>query len=552
MIRQPGPVKVQTARAQSIIILVASLVIAAIVLLPVLTVFFLAATPTENIWAHLISTTLPRYFGNTVFLMLAVGICSLVIGTTTAWLVTIYRFPLRGFFQWALVFPLGIPAYVGAYALVDFLEYAGPLQTAMRSIFGWQLASDYYFPEIRSRGGAVFALTAALYPYVYLFARAGFREQSGAVFDVARTLGAGPVARFFKVGLPLIRPGIAAAGAIVMMETVSDFGVVDYFAVQTLTTGVFSIWLDGANVGGAAQIASLVLIMVLTLVAFEKNSRRRIRFYNPVRQNVGIAPIELKGRRGWMAMVVCLFPFAAGFVLPGGVMLWHSVKNPLAWLSGELTSSLANSLWTGAVAATVTTALALLMVYGARITRYSNAISTVLPVTTMGYAVPGAVLGLGVLIPLAGLDHILADAWLRITGHDPGLLLTGSGAGIVIAYVVRFFAIPQGASDSAFGRVAPSLPMAARTLGRTAGNTLRSLYLPLIKGSVLTSVVLVFVDCVKELPATLLLRPFNFNTLATRAYERASLENIGDAAPAALLVAVIGLCGVIVLIVARR
>ena len=518
--------------------------IALVVIVPILSVFWIALTPTDNIWPHLISTTLPRYLENTAVLMLMTGLLAATAGTVTAWMVTIYRFPLSRGLEWALLLPLSVPAYVGAYALVDFLEYAGPFQILLRELFGWQNAQDYWFPEIRSRGFASVVLAAALYPYVYLLARAAFREGTGDTLDVARALGAGPVARFFRVGLPLARPAIAAGTAIVLMETVSDFGTVEFFAVQTLTTGIFSVWLEGYNAGGAAQIASLVLILVLMLVGLEKAGRARLRFFRLSRQTRPIIKTDLTGARAWIATLLCALPFLVGFVLPTSVIASHALSDPAAWIDPALVRALLNSAFVGGVAALVTVLAALFMVYGVRMAS-RRVPQTLLPVTTLGYAAPGAVIGIGILIPLSYLDHGLADGIAWLTGYDPGLLLTGSAFAVILAYCVRFFAIAQGAVDAAMGRVSPSLPLAARSLGRGAGGVLREIYVPLIKGSVGTALLLVFVDCLKELPATLLLRPFNFDTLATRIYDQASLENIAEAAPPALLVMGVSLVAVL-------
>ncbi|MXQ06777.1 ABC transporter permease subunit [Alphaproteobacteria bacterium GH1-50] len=522
--------------------------IAALVLMPILSVLWIAANPVENIWPHLMSTTLPRYLSNTLVVMLSVGILSAVIGTVTAWFVVMYRFPGVRWLEWALLLPLAVPGYLGAYALVDFLDYAGPVQTALREAMGWQSAQDYAFPEIRSRGGAIFVLTASLYPYVYLLARVGFREQSGCAHEVARALGAGGMGRFFRVGLPLARPAVAAGAAIVMMETVNDYGTVDFFGVQTLTTGIFAVWLEARNAGGAAQIATVILAMILALVALEKISRRKVRFHRLSRQSRRLERVDLKGGRGWGATLLCLVPFLGGFVLPVAVLGHHALTRPDRWLAPGLADALWNTVLVGGAAAALTVMAALFMVYGVRLSG-RRLPRLLLPVTTIGYAAPGAVLAVGLLIPLAAFDNAVADAILAVTGWDPGLMLTGGAAVLVYAYAVRFFAIGQGAADAAMDRISPSLPMAARTLGQTPTGTLGRVYLPLIRGSVATALLLVFVDCVKELPATLLLRPFNFNTLATRAHEQASLEKIADAAPSAILI--IGVSLVAVALVAR-
>ena len=530
---------------------VGAALIAAVVLAPMLAVVWIAFHPTENIWPHLMATVLPRYFGNTLILMVGVGVVTAAVGTGAAWLVAMYRFPGSRWLDYALLFPLAIPAYVGAYALVDFLQYAGPVQTGLRGLMGWESARDYWFPQVRAHGPAIVVLSAALYPYVYLLARAAFREQSGCSYEVARALGAGPWGLFGRVGLPLARPAIATGVALALMETVADYGTVAHFGVQTLTTGVFSTWLNGNNAGGAAQIAGVMLTLILLLVALERISRRNARFHRPTRSSRPVEPVALAGWRGWVATGLCLIPFAIGFVLPVAVMLGHSLDNPEVWVAPGLLQALVNTLFVGGLAAVLTVGAALYLVYGVRMAGRGMA-RVVLPLTTLGYAAPGAVLAVGILIPLAALDNRVADAVLALTGFDPGLIMTGTAGAIILAYAVRFFGIAQGAADAAFGRISPSLPMAARSLGRTAGGALRSVYLPLMRGSVATALLVVFVDCVKELPATLLLRPFNFNTLATRVYELASLERLGEAAPAALVVMAVGLLAVALLARANR
>jgi iron(III) transport system permease protein len=527
-----------------------AVLIAGTVLLPIVAVIWLAFTPTENIWPHLLSTTLPRYLTNTFVLMMWVGALTAATGAGAAWLVVMYRFPGRGLLQWALLMPLAVPAYVGAYALVDFLEYAGPVQTLLRETFDWTSPRDYWFPAIRTRTAAILVLSASLYPYVYLLSRAAFREQSGAGYEVARALGVGPIGRFWRVGLPLARPAIAAGVAVVMMETVNDFGAVDYFGVQTLTTGIFSVWLQAGNLGGAAQIATSMLLLIVILVTLEKLSRRKSRFFGTARGLRPVTPVQLHGWQGLLAMIACLIPFLVGFVLPVGVLLTHAF-DARQWVAPGLSRALFHTLTVGGVAALLTVIGGVFMVYGVRLSGKRLPI-LLLPVTAIGYAAPGAVLGIGVLIPLAAFDNALADAILAITGTDPGLILTGSAAALILAYTVRFFAIAQGTADAAIGRISPSLPMAARSLGRTAGGTLRAVHIPLIRASVGSALLLVFVDCVKELPATLLLRPFNYDTLATRVYAKASLENISEAAPAALMITLVGLVAVSLLARANR
>lgn len=525
---------------------VAAVLVAGLVLMPVLSVVWLALNPTDNIWPHLLSSVMPRYFGNTAALAVGTGLLAAAMGTGAAWLVSMYDFPGRGVLQWLLLLPLAVPAYIGAYALADFLDYSGPVQIALRGWFGWETARDYWFPRIRSLEAAIVVLASALYPYVYLLTRAALHEQSGSAYEVARALGTGPWGLFARVGLPLARPAIVAGSAIAMMEAVADYGVVSYFGVQTLNTGIFTTWLERRNAGGAAQIACAMLAIIVLLSLWERFARRNARYHQSARQPRPIQRQRLRALPGVLATLACTLPFAMGFVLPVGVIATYALAYPQGWVSPGLVRAAWHTVSLGGIAAVLTVLMALIMVYGTRLS--GRALPRLLmPVTTIGYAAPGAVLAVGLLIPLAALDHRVADGWLAVTGTDPGLILTGTGTAIVLAYLVRFFAIGQGAIDAAFTRVPPSLPMAARSLGRDNAGVLRAVYLPMMRGSVGAALLLVFVDCVKELPATLLLRPFNFETLATRTHERASLEDLGNAAPAALLVMAVGLAAVALL-----
>ena len=525
--------------------------ISAFILLPIVSVIFLALFPTDNIWPHLIATTLPRYISTTVLLMISVGALAGIVGTLTAWFVVRYSFIGSSWLQWALLMPLAIPGYVGAYALVDLLEYAGPVQSALRGVFGWSSSQDYWFPEIRSFGAAVFVLSLALYPYVYLLTRVAFRDQASSVEEVARSLGATSSKRLFKINLPLARPAIAAGVAIVMMETVNDFGTVDYFAVQTLTTGIFSVWLQSSNVGGAAQLACVVLAMVILLVSLEKLSRRKMQFFNMSSKHNRVAKIKLSGSSNLLVFSCCFVPVLLGFALPLIVLAEHSMSNPKLFLDKALIDATRNTVFTGTVAAASTVFFSVFMVFGMGSIK-GRLPKITMPITTIGYAVPGAVLGVGILIPLAALDNGMADAIYYLTKIDIGLIFTGTSFAIILAYIVRFFAIGQGATEAALGRISPNLEHAARSLGKNKISILKKIYLPIIKGSLGSAMLLVFVDCVKELPATLLLRPFNFNTLSTRVHEQASLEDLVNAAPAAIYISLVGLCAVVLLAKANK
>ena len=522
---------------------VSAVLIGLFVLSPIVSVVWIAFNPTENIWPHLMSTVMPRYLRATLTLMLGVAVLTAAVGTGAAWLVTLYRFPGSRWLSHALLLPMAVPAYIGAYALVDFFDYSGAVQVTLRALTGWQSASDYWFPKVRSEWAAVLVLSAALYPYVYLLARAAFREQSGGAYEVARALGAGPWGMFWRVGLPLARPAIAAGVSLALMETVADYGTVFHFGVQTLTTGIFTTWLEAGNAGGAAQIAGVSLVLIVALMGVERLGRKRARFHGSARHHRPVVPRQLTGAQGALAAILCTLPFAMGFVLPVAVMGGHALRNPQAWIAPDQLRALGNTLVSGGIAAVVTVGGALVLVYGLRLAGRAMP-RWILPVTAIGSAAPGAVLALGLLVPMAALDHRVADAILWVTGTDPGLLITGTAGAIILAYIVRFFGIAQGAVDAAFGRISPNLPLAARALGRGRGAVLREVYLPMMRGSVAVALLVVFVDCVKELPATLLLRPFNYNTLATRMQELASLERLGQAAPAALMVVAVSLVAV--------
>jgi iron(III) transport system permease protein len=524
----------------------AAVLIGVLVLAPIASVLWLALHPSEQIFGHLMQTVLPRYFTTTVKMMLLVGAMAAVMGSVSAWLVTLYSFAGSRALAVLLLFPLAIPAYVAAYALVDVLEYSGAVQTGLRALFGWASPRDYWFFEVRSDGVAALVLALALYPYVYLLVRAALREQAGGALEVARALGLGPFALFWRLGLPMLRPALAAGIALVMMETVADFGTMQHFGVQTLTTGIFSTWLSTGNAGGAAQIAVVILTLIGLLYGLENISRRGARFHGQGRSARPITQRRLTGWRAIAALCAAGLPFVLGFVLPVGVMISLSLSAPNAWFDDGLLTAAINTLVVGGVASVVTVAAAIVLIFGLRMGR-GRGLRALLPITALGYAAPGAVLALGLLIPLAALDHRLADALTWASGTDPGLLITGTAAAIILAYVLRFFGIAQGAVDSAFGRLSPNLPHAARSLGRTPWGALRSVHVPIMRGSIAAALLVVFVDCVKELPATLLLRPFNYNTLATRVYEMASLEQLTNAAPAALIVMAMGLVATLLL-----
>ncbi|MGU9963624.1 MAG: ABC transporter permease [Candidatus Halichondribacter symbioticus] len=512
----------------------APIFIAAFVLLPVFCVFYLALFPDQNIWPHLLNTVLPHYLTNSLIMMGGVGTWALLIGVPTAWLVAHYDFTARNILQWALFLPLAIPTYIGAYAFVDFWEYAGPAQTLLRDTFGWQNPQDYsqWFIPVRSQLSAIFVLGFGLYPYVYMLARAAFVEQSANAVESARCLGIGAWGCFFRVSLPLAWPAIVIALALVAMETLGEFGAMEFFAVQTLTTGIFTVWLEGSNIGGAAQIASIIFALIMALVLIERISRRRVQvFSNAVRP---IARYRLTGMANIMATGFCAIVVFLGFILPFGIIANYALQRG-DWGSARLWIAAFTSIWTAVVAVIAIVCLALILIFALRLSR-SVLPRLLAPISTIGYAAPGAILGLGILIAFAWFDHAVADVVFWLFGLDIGLLLTGSAAGVICAYVIRFFALASGGLDAGFGRIAPSLGLVARSLGATPGRVLRRVHMPMMRTTILSISALIFVDCIKELPATLLLRPFGYHNLATHVYDFASLEDIRGASVGAVLI----------------
>ena len=519
---------------------------AALLTSPILAVLGIAMENSGDAWAHLASTVLGTYINQTFGLIIGVGAGVLIIGVGTAWLVTMFEFPGRSVLQWALLLPLAMPAYIAAYTYTDVLEFAGPVQTSLREMFGWQRPGDYWFPEIRSLGGAVTFMSLVLYPYVYLLARAAFVEQSQNLWDAARGLGLGTWRCFMRVGLPLARPAIAVGVLLALMETLNDFGTVDYFAVQTLTVGVYRVWFGMNNAPAAAQLASMVLALVLVMATLERiaRGRRRYQFSHNTPRRHPLA--RLRGVRGVLALLTCATPLTLGFVIPAGLMAASAVGS-YGYAAGVDTLSLAfNSLAVASLAALVCLCGGLFLAYGARLSG-TALVKSATRVASIGYTVPGVVLAVGVLIPAAALDNAI-DGFMR-THFDTatGLIFSGTLYALIFACTVRFLALSFGSLEAGLTKITPNMDAAARSLGRHPGGVLARIHFPLLRGSLLTGVMLVFVDAMKELPMTLILRPFNFNTLATHVYEYASYEAFDQAIIAALAIVVTGLGPVIVL-----
>jgi len=520
--------------------------VAAVILLPIIAVVVLAALPDENIWPHLFATVLPGYITATLGLMAGVGLITLFVGTGTAWLVTMYSFPGRGVFQWLLLVPLAMPTYIIAYTYVDVFDYSGVIQTMLRQAFGWQNAREYWFPEIRSLGGAIFVMSFVLYPYVYLTTRAAFEQQSFSMIEVSRTLGHTLRSSFGRVALPLARPAIAIGVTLALMETLNDIGAVQYFGVNTLTVGVYVTWLQKNNLGGAAQIATVMLAFVFLLIWIERRARQGRRFHQTAVRHRFPARHRLTGNSAFAAVVICVLPITIGFVVPGAVLLDSAITYFDSTGLRVFSVNIFNSLTLAVLAASLTLLFGIFLSYASRLSRTPQVRGAALA-ASVGYAVPGTVLAIGILVPLAGIDNFVDGLARASFGISTGLLLSGTIFAITYAYVVRFMAISYGAIDAGLGQASPNLHMAARSLGRTPYRTLREVHLPLIRPAIAAATLLVFVDAMKELPATLLLRPFNFDTLATHVYTFASLETVEEASLSALAIVAVGILPVLLL-----
>lgn len=518
----------------------AATAIGALCALPVATVFVhLFAAGTPGVWQHLAQTVLPEYAANTLGLLVGVGIGVIAAGVSTAWLTAMHEFPGRRAFEWALILPLAMPAYVIAFVYTDLLQFVGPVQTWLREVTGWSKA-DYWFPDVRSLGGAVAMFILVLYPYVYLLARGAFLERSASLLEAGRTLGLGNTAVFFRVALPLARPAVVAGAALALMETIADFGTVSYFGVPTFTTGIYQAWFSMGERVVAAQLSAALLGFVVLVLLFERTSRRRKRFHETSQRTRVPSRQRLAGLPAAAATAVCAVPLALGFLLPAGLLLQMALGEGDAQFGPRFVQLAANSVTLAALTSALLVVLALLMAYSARLHPGVFSVN-VNRLAGLGYAVPGLVIAVGVLIPLAHFDNAL-DARMRSSfGISTGLLLTGGIAALVFAYVVRFFSIGLQTVDASLVKVRPSMDDAARSLGCGPVESLLRIHVPIMARGLFTAALLIFVEVMKELPATLVMRPFNFDTLATQVYTLAHDERLAEASTAALAIVVAGL-----------
>ncbi len=496
--------------------------------------------PDHEVWNHLASTLLPEILRNTVILVFGVGSLVMVIGVGLAWLTAVCEFPGRRIFDWALMLPLAVPTYVLAFVFVGMFEFAGPVQSALRDLFG----PDIWFPNIRSAPGVVLVMALVLYPYVYMLSRAAFLAQGRAPLEAARVQGLSPTAAFFRVALPMARPAIAAGTALALMETLADFGAVSIFNFQTFTTAIYRAWYGYQSLEAAAQLSALLLLIVLSGLWLERRARGRARFDQ--RTHDRLERIRLRGWKRWGATAAAGSVLFLGFLLPATqLVIWAWGR--LDVLDPGYYSLILNTLTLGGIAAVVTVSVALLLAYGRRV-QTDPITQRAVTAATLGYAMPGSVLAVGIMLSFTWIDHGLA--WLAAPWGGLGsTFLAGSVGALILAYVVRFMAVGYGAVDSSLERIRPVLRDAARSLGAGEREVIRRVYIPMLRPGILTGILLVGVDVMKEMPATLLMRPFGWDTLALRIFELTVEGHWERAAVPAITLVVVGLIPVILLVV---
>jgi len=525
-----------------------SLVVTAVVIgVPLLVICWsvlqLAWSDDTSTLSHLWATVVPEYIRHSLLLLIGVAVGVIVLGVSTAWLTTACRFPGQRILSWALLLPLAMPAYITAYTYTGMLDFAGPVQSSLREWFNWSYG-DYWFPEIRSLGGAIVVLSLVLFPYVYLITRATFIQQSATTIEAGRSLGLNPWQCFLRLALPLARPAIVTGATLALMETLADYGTVAYFGVTTFTTGIFRTWYGLGDLQGALQLAGMLLIAVILLIFIERWSRRQARYDQ--RNNRPAPPFELRGWKAIAASIACWLPLVFGFILPALQLTSWSVERAEVWQDPDFWQLTINSFGLAVLAAVLVVTMALWLAYGRRQIP-TKIVRTSVAFAGLGYSIPGLVIAVGLMVFLTSIDHLIIAASQAWFGVNPGLLLSGTIFALLFAYSVRFLSVSLQTIQAGLGEIRPSMDEAARIQGYKPLQVLRRIHLPLLRPSVLTALILVGVDVLKELPATLVLRPFDFNTLAVRAYEMAGDERLPDAGPPALMMVLVGLIPVILL-----
>ena len=523
-----------------------ALFVASIIAIPILTIFYIAFSADDNIWPHLSSTVLPGYIMTTFLVLAGTSIITVFIGVGLAWIVTVYEFPMRRVMEWLCLIPLAMPAYIVAYAYGDLLDYTGFIQSSLRFIFGWNSIKDYWFPSVYSIGGSVFVMSFVLYPYVYLTSRAAFLRQSMTLIEVSSTLGKSSLYSFFHIALPMARPAIIIGLILVIMESMNEFAAFEYYGVDTLSVGVYITWLGKNNLGGAAQIAIFMLLFVFLLMVIEKGLRKKRSFAQNNKKLLSSNRIKLSKRKSFFVLTCCIIPILVGFLFPSLVLVDFVLERILEVDILKYAKLLFNSLFLSTCAAILTIILGIFLV-NTYITSNNIIIRLCVTISRLGYALPGVVIALGVIVPLITLDGFIKNILGQYFDITVGLIFSGTMIAIIYAYVIRFLTISYGTIESGFTSLNPNITAASRVLGQSKYSTLVKIQLPIIKPALIMSALLVFVDSMKELPATLILRPFNFDTLATHVYTYASLSQIEEAALPALTIVIAGLIPIILI-----
>jgi len=515
--------------------------LALLMLAPFVALVVTAWPGTAEHWTHLVTYVLPPAAVDTTILLTGVAVVAGTLGTTLAWLVTAYDFPGRRLLSGALLLPLAMPTYIVAYAYLDLLHPVGPIQDAIRTLFGYDTPRDFRLPDVRSMPGCILLLGFVLYPYVYLPTRAMFLLQAANLLDTARTLGANRVQAFVRVALPLARPAVAVGLSLALMEALNDIGASEFLGVRTLTVAIYTTWVTRSDLAGAAQIALAMLGVVVALAALERWARRRRRYANDAQQPRPLVADRLGRTAGTIALAACVLPVAVGFLAPTIYLAGAAIERvQFAGVPEVILREARNTVVLSLIATAIAVAAGVAIAYAARLAR--GRLATVMTsVASLGYATPGTVVALGLLPVVTGIDALVGRTSAALFGVTTGLLVLGSGAALVYAYLVRFLAIPTGGTDAALGRIATSVDEAAATLGQGPTRRLWLIHLPIVRPAVVTATLLVFVDCMKELPATLLLRPLGFETLATHLYGEAARGTYEDGAIAALVIVFVGL-----------
>ena len=520
--------------------------VVALVLLPIVALAGLGLQSSGDVWAQLWATVLPHYIVQTFLLLLGVGICSLVIAVPLAWLLTAFRFPGSQILQWLALLPLAMPTYIIAYLAVDQLNYAGALQTGLRRLMNWQKPTDYHFPEIRSLGGAIVVMSLVLFPYIFISARAAFLKQSASQIEVSRTLGQTAWGTFFKIVLPQARPALVIGLSFVLLETLNDIGAMNFFGVQTFTLAIYSTWLGQGNLAGAAQLSLLLLLCVAFILWIEQYARGQNNQLRQTNKTRSLEPTQLYGWPARCATLVASLPTLFGFIIPCAVLVRLGLRHLDVVASPRFLINAWHSLILAVFTVVFTLLIGMLFAYAKR-RGASHFIRTLILMATTGYAIPGIILGLGFLVIFGRFDNWVSPLLSAFTGIKFGLIISGSTSALVIAYVVRFLAMGHGSVDQGLQKIPTRLDDVARTLGRSPSGVIATIHLPLLRPALLSGAIMVFVDCMKELPATLLLRPFDYDTLASSVFTLASLDKLEESAAPALAIVLVGLVPIYIL-----